>query len=300
MTGPGSRGIIIQGITGREARMVAGHMLDYGSPLVAGVTPGRGGQQVAGVPVFDNVAQAVASATTAIDTTLISVPPFAVLDAGIEALEAGIGTIVIATEGVPRHDVVRLLAHAGDDGAIVVGPNSVGVITPRLRRKIGAIGGENPDRAFVPGQVGVASRSGGMTSEIGLTIRLAGHGVSTAISIGGDEIVGTPTLHAVELLQMDTETRVVCVFGEPGTTFEEDLAQGMSTGRVAVPVVALVSGLFGEHLPEGTAFGHAAAIISDGSGRPSEKQRVLAESGAVVVDTLADMAEAVVDILDGS
>ena len=300
MTVSSKQGIVIQGITGREARMVAGHMVAYGSPLVAGVTPGKGGQQVAGVPVFDSVTQAVASVPSPIDTSLVSVPPFAVLDAGIEALEAGIRSLVIATEGVPRHDVARLLASASDAGATVIGPNSVGVITPRLQRKVGAIGGDNPDRAFVPGEVGIVSRSGGMTSEIGLTLRLAGMGVSTAISIGGDETVGTPTLKAVELLQVESETRVVCVFGEPGTTFEEDLARAIQNGRVTVPVVALISGLFSERLPEGTAFGHAAAIISEGSGRPSEKRRLLAESGAQVVTTLQELADVVIGILDAS
>jgi succinyl-CoA synthetase alpha subunit len=280
--------------------MVAGHMVAYGSPLIAGVTPGKGGQQVAGVQVFDSVAQAVASSPSEIDTSLVSVPPFAVLEAVTEAVEAGIRMLVIATEGVPRHDVARLLATASDARATVIGPNSVGVITPRLHRKVGAIGGDNPDRAFVPGHIGIVSRSGGMTSEIGLTLRLAGAGVSTAISIGGDETVGTPTLRAVELLELDAGTRVVCVFGEPGTTFEEDLAQAIQDRRVTIPVVALISGLFSERLPEGTAFGHAAAIINEGSGKPSVKRRLLAESGAQVVATLEEMADAAIGHLECS
>lgn len=293
----GHAGIIIQGITGREARMVAGHMLAYGTPLVAGVTPGKGGETVAGVTVFDTVNAAISDSEAEIDTSLISVPPFAVLAAGREALEAGIGRLVIATEGVPRHDIVQLLAEAEGHGCVVIGPNSVGAITPRAWRKIGAIGGDRPGRAFVAGQVGIASRSGGMTSEIGLTLRRAGLGVSTAISVGGDELVGLPPAPACRILQCDPETRVICVFGEPGTAFEEELASDIASGDIGVPVVALISGLFTETLPEGTAFGHAAAIIAGDTGRPSTKRRMLSDAGAYVVNTLDELAETVRTLL---
>jgi succinyl-CoA synthetase alpha subunit len=297
MTISGMHGIIIQGITGREARMVAEHSAAYGAPIAAGVTPGRFGQEVAGVPVFDTVPDALAESAGRIDTSLISVPPFAVLSAVTEAVEAGIQHLVIATEGVPRHDVVRSLALASAAGATVIGPNSVGVLTPSSRRKVGAIGGDAPQRAFVPGPVGIVSRSGGMTSEIGLTLRRAGIGVSTAVSIGGDELVGTPTAEAVRLLQVDPATKVVCVFGEPGTRFEEDLAAQIAAEVITVPVVALIAGGFSETLPEGTAFGHAAAMISDGAGKPSEKRRLLASSGAHIAGTLDQLAGAVAALL---
>ena len=293
----GEMGILIQGITGREARMVAEHTVTYGSPLVAGVTPGKAGEIVAGAPVFNSVADALTETAAAIDTSLISVPPAAVLAAGLEALDAGLRHIVIATENVPRHDVARLLAAAGKRDATLVGPNSVGVISPAAKRKVGAIGGENPERAFMPGNVGIISRSGGMTSEIGLTLRLSGIGVSTAVSIGGDELVGTPTSGAVAWLQSDVNTRVVCVFGEPGTEFEEELARDIASGLTTVPVVALIAGLFSETLPEGTAFGHAAAMIAGGSGRPSVKRSLLADAGATVVDTLDELAAEVASIL---
>lgn len=293
----GSGGVIIQGITGREARMVAGHSVAYGTPLVAGVTPGKAGESVAGVPVFDSVKDAIHGTGGAIDTSLISVPPFAVLAAGREALDSGIRRLVIATENVPRHDIVRLLADADERGCVVIGPNSVGTITPRDRRKVGAIGGDRPERAFVPGHAGIISRSGGMTSEIGLTLRRAGLGVSTAISVGGDDLIGLPPEKAARLLQSDPDTRVLCVFGEPGTAFEEDLAHAMAAGEVTVPVVALIAGLFTESLPEGTAFGHAAAIIAGDAGRPSVKRRMLADAGGYVVETLDELAEVVTDIL---
>lgn len=293
----GSGGVIIQGMTGREARMVAAHSVAYGTPLSAGVTPGKAGESVAGVPVFNSVANALAEIAVPIDTSLVSVPPLAVLDAGREALEAGVRRLVISTEGAPRHDIARLLALASELGATVIGPNSVGAITPARRRKIGSIGGEHPQRAFVPGNVAIVSRSGGMTSEIGLTLRRAGMGVSTAISVGGDDLIGLPPEQAVMLLQQDPETRVVCLFGEPGTPFEERLAQAMSAGRVTVPIVALIAGTFTENLPEGTAFGHAAAIIAGEAGRPSTKRRQLSEAGAHVVTTLDELAEVVSDLV---
>ena len=293
----GDAGIIIQGITGREARMVAAHSVAYGSPLVAGVTPGKAGECVAGVPVFDSVQDALAGVDGPIDTSVISVPPFAVLAAGREALRAGLRRLVIATEGVPRHDIVRLLARARDLDALVIGPNSVGAITPGRRRKLGAIGGDRPERAFVPGSVGIVSRSGGMTAEIGLTLRRAGLGVSTAISVGGDDQIGLPPLAAIRLLQDDPDTRLVCLFGEPGTAFEEQLANAMAAGEITIPVIALIAGLFTETLPAGTAFGHAAAIIAGDSGKPSTKRRVLKDAGAHVVASLDALAVAAREVL---
>lgn len=277
--------------------MVAEHTIAYGTPLVAGVTPGKEGEFVAGVPVFNSVADAMSGVETAIDTSLISVPPFAVLAAGREALAAGVRRLVIATEGVPRHDMVRLLAEASAQETVVIGPNSVGAITPTTRRKIGAIGGDRPERAFVPGNAGIISRSGGMTAEIGLTLRRAGLGVSTAISVGGDDLIGLPPKKAALLLQSDPDTHVICLFGEPGTLFEEELAQAMLAGHVTVPIVALIAGAFTERLPEGTAFGHAAAIIAGDSGRPSTKRRDLTDAGGHVVETLDELAEIVTAFL---
>jgi succinyl-CoA synthetase alpha subunit len=291
-------GVIVQGITGREGRMTAAHMVSYGTRVVAGVTPGKGGDVVCGVPVFDSISDAIeAVGIEAIGVSVVVVPPLAMLGAGVEAIRVAGCDLVIATEGIPRHDALRLLAEARRAGVTVVGPNSVGVIEPGRKRKLGAIGGDRPGRAFVPGNVGVVSRSGGMTSEIGLTLKMAGFGVSAAVSVGGDDLIGLPPAVAAMKLQELTETRAICYFGEPGTSFEEDLASAISNRVVTVPVVALVAGTFTESLPEGTAFGHAAAMIRRGSGRPSEKRRVLAEAGAIVVDSLDEMADAVADLL---
>lgn len=284
----GSLRLLIQGITGREARMVTRHMLDYGTRVVSGVTPGRGGQDVEDIPVFDTVTQAVEQ--TAPTASLISVPPAATLDAVGEAIAGGIRLIVIATEGIPQHDVLSMLERADETGTVIIGPNSVGVIRPADSVKIGAIGGEHPARAFAPGRIGVMSRSGGMTAEIGLTLRLASLGVSTAISVGGDALVGSTPATLLAEFQDDPETDAVVLFGEPGTRFEEDVAHRIADGQFTKPLVALVAGEFTEHLPEGTAFGHAAAIIEGDSGRPSTKRKALEAAGARVARTLDDIA----------
>jgi succinyl-CoA synthetase alpha subunit len=289
----GDTGVMILGITGREGRMTASHMLGYGTHVVAGVTPGKGGELVADVPVFHSVEEAMSTIGDTIGVSVVIVPPLATRDAVLDVLKHTSGDIVIATEGVPRHDSLEMLAAARDRRVDVVGPNSTGVIVPSKARKLGAIGGDRPQRAFVAGGIGVISRSGGMTSELALTIKQAGYGVSAAISVGGDEMIGLPPVEAAQRLQQLPETRAICYFGEPGTTHEERLAEAIADGRISIPVIALVAGSFTEHLPEGTAFGHAAAIIKSGVGRPSDKRRTLSEAGAVVVDSLDELSEAV-------
>lgn len=284
--------LLVQGITGREASMVTAHMTRYGTHVVAGVTPGRGradGQpdEIAGVPVYDTVEEAVERHQPT--ATLISVPPGAVLDACLEALAHGIRLLVIATEGVPRHDAMKIIERAEDHYARVVGPNSVGVIHPASRVKIGAIGGDNPDRAFPPGAIGIISRSGGMTAEIGLMIKKVGLGVSTAVSVGGDAMIGTTPATLLPLFQRDPETEGVVLFGEPGTGFEEEVARVLESRRYLKPLFAVVAGRFTELLPEGTAFGHAAAMIEGGAGRPSAKIERLREAGAMVVEEFDDL-----------
>lgn len=269
--------------------MVTEHMLAYGTQVVAGVTPGRGDETVSGVPVYDTVPEAVAE--QAPNATLISVPPGAVLDACLEALANGIRLLVIATEGVPQHDAMLILDRAADNAARVIGPNTVGVITPAARTKIGAIGGDNPDRAFQPGNIGIISRSGGMTAEIGLMVKRVGLGVSTAVSVGGDALIGTSPAELLPLFQRDRDTAGVVLFGEPGTRFEEDVAKVLLGHRYAKPLIAMVAGRFTETLPEGTAFGHAAAMIEHGSGRPSAKMNELLSAGAMVAEGIGDLLQ---------
>ena len=282
--------VLVQGITGREARMVTEHMVAYGTRVVAGVTPGRGASdRIADVPIYDTVQDAVDE--TGANATLISVPPGAVLDACLEALAHGLRLLLIATEGVPQQDAMRLLRWADDSAARVVGPNSVGIINPVLHVKLGAIGGENPERAFAPGRVGVISRSGGMTAEIGLMLRRVGLGVSTAVSVGGDALIGMPPARLLPLYQRDDQTEGVVLFGEPGTRFEEEVAEVVRARRYTKPLIAVVAGRFTETLPEGTAFGHAAAIIEGAAGRPSAKMASLREVGALVAEEFDDLLQ---------
>jgi succinyl-CoA synthetase alpha subunit len=281
--------IVVQGITGREASMVVRHMQTYGAAVGAGVTPGKGGLEVEGVPVFDTVTAAAAACGGRFDAALVSVPPLAVLDAAEEALAAGIRFLLVPSENVPLHDVARLLALARDAGATVVGPNSAGLIAPGARLKLGALGGEQPERAFVPGSVGVMSRSGGLTAEVGLQLRLRGLGVSTAVSVGGDAMVGTPPAELLRRFRADPETGAVVYVGEPGTRLEEDLAAALAEEPAGTPLIAVVLGRFMEEFPQGTTFGHAAAVIERGRGRPSEKARALADAGALVAETFDDL-----------
>ncbi len=281
--------LVVQGITGREARMVTEHMSNYGTNVVAGVTPGRGGSDVSGIHVYDTLEEAVDRHSP--NATLISVPPAAVLDACLEALSHRLRLLVIATEGVPQHDSMLILEKAITAAARIVGPNSVGIINPAARAKIGAIGGDNPGRAFPTGRIGIISRSGGMTSEIGLMARRVGLGVSTAVSVGGDALIGTPPAALLPLFERDDETDGVVLFGEPGTRFEEDVARAIRDRRYTKPLIAMIAGRFTESLPEGTAFGHAAAMIEQGAGRPSSKIELLRESGALVADDMEDLLQ---------
>lgn len=279
--------IVIQGITGREASMVTKHMLDYGTPVVAGVTPGKKGQNVHGVPVYDSLKQACADKE--INTALIYVPPAFVYDAVMETIDNNIKLVVVITENIPQHDAMKMLWECDNAGVRLIGPNTVGVINPKDRVKLGAIGGDNVERCFVPGSVGVISRSGGMTAETSYMVKRAGLGVSTAIGVGGDSLIGTSPKDLLVLFEKDPETKAVVTFGEPGTTFEEDMAEFVSSGGFTKPLISCVAGKFTENMPEGTVFGHAGAIIEGGKGKPSTKVKMLREAGANVVDSYDDI-----------
>ncbi|MCC6628732.1 MAG: CoA-binding protein [Chloroflexi bacterium] len=282
-----ARSVLVQGITGREAAMVVRHMLAYGTRVVAGVTPGRGGQAIEDVPVYDTVAQAQAAhATTA---TLISVPPAGALDAVLEALDAGLRLLVLVTERVPRHDALRAVAAAQAAGATLIGPNCTGLIVPALRLKLGPIGGDRPERCFAPGRVAVVSRSGGMTAECAWMVRRAGEGVSIAISVGGDPLVGTPPAAALALLERDPATAAAVLWGEPGTRFEEDVADLLLAGGFTRPLIVHIAGRFVEDFPAGAVFGHAAALIAGEAGRPSAKIGRLRAAGAHIAERLDDL-----------
>ena len=271
--------VIVQGLTGAQARFDCEWCIKYGTRIVAGVTPGRGGDSVHGVPVYDTVAAAVAEHPA--DATVLYVPPLLVKSAVLEALAAGLRLVVVLAEYVPLHDVVTIVAAARRAGAHLVGCNTNGLISPG-RSKLGGVGGIDPAEIFAPGHVGVVSRSGGMTAELGLTLKAAGLGVSTSISMGGDAVTGLTMADYMSLFEADPETDAMVLFGEPGTDNEEGVAALVRAGTVTKPVVALIAGQFQERHPAGVSFGHAAAIITDGSKSASAKRALLRESGVHV------------------
>jgi succinyl-CoA synthetase alpha subunit len=289
--------IAIQGITGREASMVTKHALNYGTRIMAGVTPGKEGQDVEGVPVYDTLKRAVLD--LGIDTSVIYVPPAFACDAVMESIGNGIKMILIITERIPRHDVVKFLKTANEENVTVVGPNSVGIINPEDRVKLGAIGGDNPSRCFVPGEVGVISRSGGMTAECSWTVKRAGFGVSTSVSIGGDPLIGSSPKEMLMLFEADPRTRAVILWGEPGTRYEEEVAEFIEEGGFTKPLIAYVAGRFVESMPEGTIFGHAASIVEGKSGRPSTKIRRLSDAGVHVVQKFDDIMAILNEVMPG-
>ncbi len=281
--------VVIQGITGREASKVSGEMQAYGTNILAGVTPGKGGQDVNGVPVYDTLKEAIAN-HQGINTSLIYVPPFAAKDACLEAIANGIKLLDVITERIPIIDTAVILAEAKKHNATVVGPTSVGIITPG-ECKLGPIGGNNPDRIFKRGNIGVVSKSGSMTNETSWLLRQAGYGQSTAMGIGGDVLAGLPFPDALLLFEDDPETKAIVMFGELGGTYEEQAAELIKQKRITKPVVAFVAGMFADYLPPSMQLGHAGAIIEGSTGSPQAKKKALADAGALVADAHHEIVE---------
>jgi succinyl-CoA synthetase alpha subunit len=280
--------LLVQGITGREAANFTRECLDYGTSVVAGVTPGKGGERVYGVRVFDTVHDAVAA--TRPDAALVSVPPMLALDAAEEAIAAGIPLLVIITERIPRRDVAALLATAEAAGTTVIGPNSLGLIVPEVC-KLGSIGGPAVDvaRAYSPGRIGIASRSGGMTTEIASMLTAHGIGQSTAVSVGGDPLIGTTLADAYKLFVADEDTDAVVTFSEPGGAQEDELADYLEAqDGPPKPLVCFVAGRFVDELPD-TRFGHAGTMVEAGGSSAREKIERLRAAGAFVPDRLEEV-----------
>ncbi|MFZ0044074.1 MAG: CoA-binding protein, partial [Solirubrobacteraceae bacterium] len=243
---------IVQGITGREAVNLTRECLDYGAgaKIVGGVTPGRLGRDVHGVPVFDTVAQAVEHHGAPIYGSVVTVPPAFTKDAVLEALENGIKLVVIVTERIPRRDVAEMVELANEREARIIGPNCLGIIVPDVI-KMGGIGGPAKDAAksYHHGQVGVISRSGGMTTEMSSTLSAAGLGVSTAVSIGGDAIIGSSYAELMPLFEADSETEAIVIYTEPGGRMEAELAQWVTDNNSRLPIVAFMAGRFMDEMP---------------------------------------------------
>ena len=286
--------VVIQGITGREGMARAQLMKDYGTNVVAGVTPGRGGQDVYGVPVYDSVEEAWEKQGP-IDASVVFIPAVLVKNAALEAIAAGIKLLVIVPDRVPIYDVLEVARAARDAGARFVGPNTLGLLSPG-KAVLGMIGGraQRAREWFKPGVLGVSSRSGGMTSAISYYLTRAGIGQSTIIHVGGDAIVGLSHPEVMELFERDEQTRAVAMFGEIGTTQEERVADLIGQGKFTKPLIAYIGG---KAAKSGTRFSHAGAIVEGGRGTHEAKVRRLREAGVHVVDAIADIARKAAEIL---
>jgi succinyl-CoA synthetase alpha subunit len=279
--------IIVQGFTGKEGTFHAEQMIAYGSNVVGGVTPGKGGTQHLERPVFNTVADAVRGAKA--DTSIIFVPPRFAADAIMEAAEAGIKVIICITEGIPTQDMVKAKAYISQFDCRLVGPNCPGVITPE-EAKVGIM----PGFVFKKGNIGIVSKSGTLTYEAADQVVKAGMGVSTAIGIGGDPIIGTTTKEAVELLMNDDETQGIIVIGEIGGGMEAEAAHFIQAMGNKKPVVGFIAG---QTAPKGRKMGHAGAIVGGADDTAEAKMRIMSECGIHVVHSPADIGATMLSVM---
>lgn len=290
--------IIGQGITGSEGQRALEWAEDYETNFVAGVTPGKGGQEVQGIPIYNSVKEAL-EIIDQVDASVIFVPPRFAKEAAFEAIDAGIKFLVIIAEKVPTKDGALIYAKAKQNKVTVVGPNTVGIINPERKLKLGLIGGGDPEKMFVEGQIAVISKSGSMTAEISLGLKKAGMGVSWAVGIGGDRIIGVDFVDFLLEMEEDPATIASVIFGELGGTYEERVAEYVKKGLIRKPIVAFIGGEFTQKLPSEVQFGHAGAIIEGDRGKPEHKREVLRDVGVSVVDSLDDIQAALKEVING-
>ena len=280
--------IIVQGFTGSEGTFHATQMIEYGTNLVGGVTPGKGGTSHLDKPVFNTVKEAVTSVGA--DTSIIFVPPAFAADAIMEAADAKIKTIITITEGIPTSDMIKVKNYLSNKDSVLIGPNCPGVITPG-EAKVGIM----PGFVFKKGNVGIVSKSGTLTYEAADQVVKQGYGISTAIGIGGDPIIGTSTKEALEMLINDSETNCVVMIGEIGGQLEADAANWYKSSGSTKPVVGFIAG---ETAPAGRTMGHAGAIVGGSDDTAQAKKEILAECGINVVNSPADIGKEVKLILN--
>lgn len=280
--------VLVQGITGREGMFHTQKMIEYGTKIVAGVTPGKGGEKVFGIPVYDSVEEALAEHPE-INTSIIFVPSRFASDAAYEAINSKIKLVVIITEGIPVHEELRFIRYAKSYNVNIVGPNTPGIITPGVA-KVGIL----PARAFKPGRVGIMSRSGTLTYEIAEYLSSAGIGQSTVVGLGGDPINGLDFIEAARLFEEDEETDIIVAIGEIGGDAEERLAKAIEKGEITKPVVAYIAG---RTAPPGKRMGHAGAIISMGMGTAESKINAFKSVGVKVAETPMEIVNLVKSIL---
>ncbi len=287
--------VLVQGITGREGNARTRFMLDYGTKVLCGTTPGRGGTEVWGVPVYDTIREAV-EAHGQINASVTFVPGPQVKEAVVEAIEAGIELVVVPAERVPLHDSLEMITLARRKGTHILGPGSLGLLSAD-KAAIGWLGGaeEFAREIFKPGPVGVMSRSGGQTSTVVWSLMKAGIGITTAMHVGAEPIIGLSFAEILPLFEADEETRAVVLFGEIGTVAEEEAAEIVKEGRFNKPLVAYIAG---RTLPSGMRFSHASAIIERGRGTAESKIGALEAVGAHVVERPEEIATTLTRILE--
>ncbi len=290
----GTKKVLVQGITGREGGNRTRLMMEYGTRVTAGCTPGKGGREVLGVPVFDTVEEAVETRGE-IDISVIFVPAPLVKNAALEAIEAGIRLLVLIPDRVPIYDVLEISEKAKEHGASFIGPNTLGLLSPG-KATLGMIGGraESARQWFEPGPVGVTSRSGGMTASVAYYLCRSGIGLSSIVHVGGDAVVGLPHPEIVRLFEQDPETKAIVMFGEIGTSQEETVADMIESGEVTKPLIAYIGG---RQAKKGTRFSHAGAIIEGESGTWEGKVERLRNAGARVVEDFSEIPRVTLKVL---
>lgn len=279
--------VVIQGMTGREGSLRAKYMLEYGTKVVAGVTPGKGGSEVHGIPVYNTVKEAI-QAQGKIDAAVSFVPGPLLKGAVFEAVDAGVRFIVCPVERIPIHDVIDMVTYARKNDVKLLGPGSLGVISTG-KAVLGWLGGsvDWANQLFEPGPVGVISRSGGQSGTVPWALKVAGMGISTALHIGTEPVLGLTMADVLEMFEKDEQTKAVAVFGEIGGTLEEEAAEAVANGVFTKPLVVFIAGAWA---PEGMRFSHASSIVEKGRGTAKGKMKALTEAGAYVVDSPEDIA----------
>jgi succinyl-CoA synthetase alpha subunit len=287
--------VLVQGITGREGRARARLMKDYGTQVIAGVTPGKGGQDVEDVPVFDTVQEAWENVGP-LDISVLFIPAPLVKSAALEAIASGVKLLVIVPDRVPIYDVLEISAAAKHTDAMFVGPNTLGVLSPG-KGVLGMIGGSAASARswFFPGPVGICSRSGGITSSMAYYLAQEGIGSTTMVHVGGDVVVGLPHPEVVKLFEADPDTKAIVMFGEIGGSQEEQVADLIAAGQVTKPIIAFIGG---KAAKSGTRFSHAGAIIEGNRGTYDGKVNRLREVGATVVEAFGDLPRITKEVLE--
>ncbi|MFT4343256.1 MAG: succinate--CoA ligase subunit alpha [Candidatus Woesearchaeota archaeon] len=283
--------VVVQGMTGKEGARASEEMIASGINVVCGVTPGKKGTVVCEKPIYNTIAEAQKKHNHSLNTSVLYVPPLMVYDACMEAIHNNIKTIIIVTENVPVYDTAKIIAYAREKGCIIVGPSSIGILDTSLG-KLGSIG-TLQQSMYSKGNLAIISKSGGMCAETAGVLTKEGIGQSIIVGIGGDQLMGTSFADLMPMLEEDSNTHAIVIYGEIGGVYEEELAQYLTMRGKGKPVIAYISGQFAEHIPRSVSLGHAGAIIENGKGTANEKKEILKKAGAYVADYHYEIPELV-------